>query len=56
MFENSVVDFKNKNENVIFSINKIVFFSSSDSKNKTNSTTNFTIENLYAYTDIAFFY
>ena len=32
-----------------------MFFSSCDSKNKTTSQTNFTIENLYAYTDIAIF-
>ena len=52
-FENKVLDFANKNQTTIFSIDKIVFFSSCDSKNKTSSQTNFTIENLYAYTDIA---
>ena len=54
-FENEVLDFANKNQKTIFSIDKIVFFSSCDSKNKTSSQTNFTIENLYAYTDIAIF-
>ena len=54
-FENDIISFSEKNKNTIFSINKIIFFSSCDSKNKTTSQTNFTIENLYAYTDIAIF-
>lgn len=54
-FENSVLSFSAKNEKTIFSINKILFFSSSDSKNKTSTGSNFTIENLYTYTDIAIF-
>ena len=54
-YENSIISFAEKNTNTIFSIDKIVFFSSSDSKNKSSSKTNFTIENLYAYTDIALF-
>lgn len=54
-FENSIISFAEKNKETIFTINKIVFFSSCDSKNKTSSKTNFTIENLYAYTDIALF-
>lgn len=54
-FEKSIISFAEKNKETIFSINKIVFFSSCDSKNKTSSQTNFTIENLYAYTDIAIF-
>ena len=54
-FENNIVSFAEKNKETIFSINEIVFFSSCDSKNKTSSPTNFTIENLYAYTDIAIF-
>ena len=54
-FESDVASFSEKNEKTIFSINKIIFFSSCDSKNKTSSQTNFTIENLYAYTDIAIF-
>ena len=54
-FESDVASFSEKNKKTIFSINKIVFFSSCDSKNKTSSQTNFTIENLYAYTDIAIF-
>lgn len=54
-YENSLLSFAEKNENTIFSIDRIVFFSSSDSKNKSSSRTNFTIENLYAFTDIALF-
>ena len=54
-FENSIISFAENNEQTIFTIDKIVFFSSSDSKNKTSSPTNFTIENLYTYTDIALF-
>lgn len=54
-FENNVLDFAQKNEHTIFSISKIVYFSSSDAKNKTSSSSNFTIENLYTYTDIALF-
>ena len=54
-YELSLISFADKNKNTIFSIDKIVFFSSSDSKNKSSSRTNFTIENLYAYTDIALF-
>lgn len=54
-FENDILSFANKNENIIFKINKIVLFSNCDAKNKTSSLTNFTIENLYQYTDIALF-
>lgn len=54
-FENSVISFAQNNQKTIFTINKVIFFSSSDSKNKTSSATNFTIENLYTYTDIAIF-
>lgn len=54
-FENSIMNFAEKNSKKIFSIDKIVLFSSCDSKNKTSSQTNFTIENLYTYTDIAIF-
>lgn len=54
-FENSIISFAKKNEREIFSIDKIIFFSSADSKNKTGTASNFTIENLYTYTDIAVF-
>lgn len=48
-------NFASNNTDKIFSINKCVFFSSCDTKNKTASASNFTIENLYQYTDMAFF-
>ena len=50
-----VQEYIEKNINSTFSINKITFFSSCDAKNKTGSKSNYTIENLYAYTDIAIF-
>lgn len=53
--ENTLLPFAEKNKNTIFSINKVTFFSSCDAKNKTATTSNFTIENLYQYTDMAFF-
>ncbi len=54
-FENSVLDFSNKNEETVFEINNVTFFSSCDAKNKSASSSNFTIENLYQYTDMALF-
>ena len=54
-FESTVLDFSSKNEETVFEINKITFFSSCDAKNKSASSTNFTIENIYQYTDIALF-
>ena len=54
-FENSIISFSKNNEKKIFSIDRVVLFSSSDSKNKSSSATNFTIENLYSFTDIALF-
>ena len=54
-YENQILDFANKNKKSIFSIDEITLFSSADAKNKVGSTTNFTIENLYTYTDIAIF-
>ena len=50
-----VQEYIEKNINSTFSINKITFFTSCDAKNKTGSKSNYTIENLYAYTDIAIF-
>ena len=52
-FENSILPFANKNENTIFTIDKIVLFSGADSKTKNIASSNYTIENLYQYTDIA---
>lgn len=54
-FENDILSFINKNDNTIFQIDKIVFFSSCDAENKSTSGTNFTIQNLYQFTDIAIF-
>lgn len=54
-FETSVVDFSNKNEETIFKIDNVTFFSGCDAENKSASSSNFTIENLYQYTDIALF-
>lgn len=54
-FENNILSFANKNQNTIFEINKIVLFSSCDAKNKNISSSNYTIENLYQYTNIALF-
>lgn len=53
--EEDYLDFANKNEKTIFSIDKCVFFSNCNAINKENSGTNFTIDNLYQYTDIALF-
>lgn len=54
-FEEQILSFVKNNETTIFSIDEITFFSSTDCKNKASSQTNFTLENLYTYTDIAFF-
>lgn len=54
-FERHILSFANKNDKTVFQVNKIVLFSNCDAKNKTGSITNFTIENLYQYTDIAIF-
>ncbi len=54
-FENGVMSFSNKNESTIFQIKNITFFSSCDAKNKNISSSNFTIENLYQFTDMALF-
>lgn len=53
--EDTVLPFALKNENSIFKINKITLFSSCNAKNKNATSSNFTIENLYQYTDIAIF-
>lgn len=53
--EKDYLEFAEKNENTIFSINKIVLFSNCNAKNRNASTSNFTIENLFQYTDIALF-
>ena len=52
---NETLEFAQKNEKTIFSIDNCTFFSSVDTKNKASSVSNFTIENLYQYTDIALY-
>ncbi len=54
-FETQIMSFVNKNEKKVFSIDNITLFSSSDAKNKVSTKTNFTLENIYAFTDIAIF-
>lgn len=54
-FERDILPFANKNDKTVFEVNKIVLFSNCDAKNKTGSASNFTIENLYQYTDMALF-
>lgn len=54
-FETNILSFADKNQSTIFEINKIALFSSCDAKNKNISVSNYTIENLYQYTDIALF-
>lgn len=54
-FENQILPFADKNQETIFKINKITFFSSSNAKNKNISEDSYTIENLYQYTDMALF-
>ncbi len=54
-FEKQILPFANKNDKTVFQVNKIVLFSNCDAKYKTGSASNFTIENLYHYTDMAIF-
>lgn len=54
-FEKEVLPFAEKNQEEVYKINKITFFSGCDAKNKNVAASNFTIENLYQYTDIALF-
>ncbi len=54
-FENDILNFANKNQSTIFTIDSITLFSSADAAYKTNTANNFTIQNLYQYTDIALF-
>ena len=54
-FENDVLAFANKNSKTVFSIDEITLFSSCDVKNKLSGKSSFTVENLFAYTDIAIF-
>lgn len=54
-FEKEILPFANKNDKTVFQVNKIILFSNCDAKNKTSSSSHFTIENLYQYTDMAIF-
>lgn len=54
-FEKSIMSFSDMNKELTFKIDKIVLFSSADAKNKNISKSNFTIEDLYQYTDVALF-
>ena len=54
-FENDVLAFANKNSKTVFFIDEITLFSSCDVKNKLSGKSSFTVENLFAYTDIAIF-
>lgn len=54
-FEDDVLSFANKNQSTIFTVDSITLFSSADAGYKTNTANNFTIQNLYQYTDIALF-
>lgn len=51
----SCIEFANKNQDIIFSINKCVLFSTCNAKNKNTTSSHFTLDNLYHYTDIALF-
>lgn len=50
-----VYKFSKDNEETVFSINKIVYYSSSNANADINPNSSFTISNLYQYTDIAIF-
>ena len=54
-FEDEVLNFADKNQSTIFTVDSITLFSSADAGYKTNTANNFTIQNLYQYTDIALF-
>ena len=54
-FEDDILSFADKNQSTIFVVDSITLFSSADAGYKTNTANNFTIQNLYQYTDIALF-
>ena len=54
-FEEDILRFADKNQSTIFTVDSITLFSSADASYKTNTANNFTIQNLYQYTDIALF-
>lgn len=53
--EDPSLEFAKENANTIFSIDKIIYFSSAHANTSINSNSSFTISNLYQYTDIAIF-
>lgn len=54
-FEKNILNIAEKNDETIFSINNITYFSSASADTSIQSNSNFTINNLYQYTDIAIF-
>ena len=54
-FTKNIMEFVEKNQDTIFSISKITYFSSCSADVSTNSNFSFTISDLYQYTDIAIF-
>ena len=54
-FLESMLEFQNNNEETVFSIDKITYFSSCDANIDTNSNSSFKISDLFQYTDIAIF-
>ena len=54
-FEDDILSFADKNQSTVFTVDSITLFSSADAGYKTNTANNFTIQNLYQYTDIALF-
>ena len=54
-FEDDILSFADKNQSTVFAVDSITLFSSADAGYKTNTANNFTIQNLYQYTDIAVF-
>lgn len=54
-FENSILTTSEKDKNSIFSVDKIVYFSSCNANCDIASNASLTISNLYQYTDIAIF-
>jgi len=54
-FETNILSLANKNNDTIFSINNIIFFSGCNAEADISTNTSFLIKNLYQYTDIALF-
>ena len=52
---NDMLKFSEANENSIFTIDRIVYFSSCDGQTQINNNSSFVISDLYQYTDIAIF-